>query len=57
MLTCPYFGSSCLQTIGGEIYLSITYVPFETTKQYTAYAPDKHPEAETVKIKIYSDMK
>lgn len=37
--------------------LSVTYVPFETAKQYTAYAPDKHPEAETVKIKIYSDMK
>ena len=43
--------------IDGEIYVSITDVPYETTRQYTAYAPDKHPEAETVKIKIYSDMK
>ena len=40
--------------LGGEIYVSITDVPYETTRQYTAYAPDKHPEAETVKIKIYS---
>lgn len=43
--------------IDGEIYLSITNVPYETTRQYTAYAPDKRPVAETVKIKIYSDMK
>lgn len=43
--------------IDGEIYLSITDVPYETTRQYTAYAPDKHPVAETVKIKIYSDVK
>ena len=43
--------------IDGEIYVSITDVPYETTKQYTAYAPDKHPVAETVKIKIYSDIK
>lgn len=43
--------------LGGEIYVSITDVPYETTRQYTAYAPDKHPVAETVKIKIYSDMK
>ena len=40
-----------------EIYVSITDVPYETTRQYTAYAPDKHPVAETVKIKIYSDIK
>ena len=43
--------------IDGEIYLSITNVPYETTRQYTAYATDKHPVAETVKIKIYSDVK
>ena len=43
--------------IDGEIYLSITNVPYETTRQYTATAPDKHLEAETVKIKIYSDVK
>ena len=43
--------------IDGEIYISITDVPYETTRQYTAYAPDKHPETETVKIKIYSDIK
>lgn len=43
--------------IDGEIYVSITDVPYETTRQYTAYAPDKHPVAETVKIKIYSDVK
>ena len=43
--------------IDGEIYLSITNVPYETTRQYTATAPDKHPVAETVKIKIYSDVK
>ena len=43
--------------IDGEIYLSITNVPYETTRQYTATAHDKHPEAETVKIKIYSDVK
>ena len=40
--------------IDGEIYVSITDLPYETTRQYTAYAPDKHPVAETVKIKIYS---
>lgn len=40
--------------LGGEIYVSITDVPYETTRQYTAYAPDKHPLAEKVKIKIYS---
>ena len=38
--------------LGGEIYVSITDVPYETTRQYTAYAPDKHPVAETVKIRI-----
>ena len=38
--------------LGGEIFVSITDVPYETTRQYTAYAPDKHPEAETVKIRI-----
>ena len=43
--------------LGGEIFVSITDVPYETTRQYTAYAPDKHPEAETVKIKVYSDIK
>ncbi len=43
--------------IDGEIYVSITDVPYETTRQYTAYAPDKQPVAETVKIKIYSDIK
>ena len=43
--------------LGGEIFVSITDVPYETTRQYTAYAPDKHPVAETVKIKIYSDVK
>ena len=43
--------------IDDEIYVSITDVPYETTRQYTAYAPDKHPVAETVKIKIYSDVK
>lgn len=43
--------------LGGEIFVSITDVPYETTKQCTAYAHDKHPVAETVKIKIYSDMK
>lgn len=40
--------------LGGEIFVSITDVPYETTRQYTAYAPDNRPEAETVKIKIYS---
>lgn len=40
--------------LGGEIFVSITDVPYETTRQYTASAPDKHPVAETVKIKIYS---
>lgn len=40
--------------LGGEIFVSITDVPYETTRQYTAYAPDKRPVAETVKIKIYS---
>ena len=43
--------------IDGEIFVSITDVPYETTRQYTAYAPDKRPVAETVKIKIYSDIK
>ena len=49
--------SKDIADIDGEIYISITNVPYETTKQYTAYAPDKHPETETVKIKIYSDIK
>lgn len=40
--------------IDGEIFVSITNVPYETTRQYTATAPDNRPEAETVKIKIYS---
>ena len=43
--------------IDGEIFVSITDVPYETTRQYTAYALDKHPVAEKVKIKIYSDIK
>ena len=38
--------------LGGEIFVSITDVPYETTRQDTAYAPDKHPVAETVKIRI-----
>ena len=38
--------------LGGEIFVSITDVPYETTRQYTAYAPDNRPEAETVKIRI-----
>lgn len=38
--------------LGGEICISITDVPYETTRQYTAYAPDKRPVAETVKIRI-----
>ena len=38
--------------LGGEIFVSITDVPYETTRQYTAYAPDKQPVAETVKIRI-----
>lgn len=38
--------------LGGEICISITDVPYETTRQYTASAPDKHPVAETVKIRI-----
>lgn len=38
--------------IDGEIFVSITDVPYETTRQYTAYAPDKRPVAETVKIRI-----
>ena len=38
--------------IDGEIYISITDVSYETTRQYTAYAPDNRPEAETVKIRI-----
>lgn len=49
--------SKDIADIDGEIYVSITDVPYETTRQYTAYAPDKHPVAETVKIKIYSDIK
>ena len=43
--------------IDGEIFVSITDVPYETTRQYTAYALDKHPVAEKVKIRIYSDIK
>lgn len=43
--------------LGGEMYIRITDIPYEATRQYTATAPDKHPEAETVKIKIYSDIK
>ena len=43
--------------LGGEIFVSITDVPYETTRQYTASAPDNRPEAETVKIRIYSDIK
>lgn len=46
--------SKATADIDGEIYISITDVPYEISRQYTAYAPDKHPEAETVKIKIYS---
>ena len=38
--------------LGGEIFVSITDVPYETTREYTAYAPDKRPVAETVKIRI-----
>jgi len=38
--------------LGGEIFVSITDVPYETTRQYTASAPDKRPVAETVKIRI-----
>lgn len=38
--------------LGGEIFVSITDVPYETTRQYTASAPDKHPVAEMVKIRI-----
>ena len=38
--------------LGGEIFVSITDVPYETTRQYTAYAPDKRQVAETVKIRI-----
>lgn len=38
--------------IDGEICIGITDVPYETTRQYTASAPDKHPVAETVKIRI-----
>ena len=49
--------SKDIADIDGEIYISITDAPYETTRQYTAYAPDKHPETETVKIKIYSDIK
>ena len=49
--------SKDIADIDGEIYVSITDVPYETTRQYTAYAPDKRPVAETVKIKIYSDIK
>ena len=49
--------SKDIADIDGEIYISITDVPYETTRQYTAYAPDKRPVAETVKIKIYSDVK
>ena len=39
---------------GDEIYVSITDVPYETTRQYTAYAHDKRPVAEMLKIKICS---
>lgn len=38
---------------GGEIYVSITDVPYETTRPYTTYTPDNRPVAETAKIKIY----
>lgn len=38
--------------LGGEIFVSITDVPYETTRQYTASAPDKRPVAEMVKIRI-----
>ena len=38
--------------LGGEIFVSITDVPYETTRQYTASAPDNRPVAETVKIRI-----
>ena len=44
--------SKDIADIDGEIYVSITDVPYETTRQYTAYAPDKRPVAETVKIRI-----
>ena len=49
--------SKDIADIDGEIYICITNVTYETTRQYTAYATDKHPVAETVKIKIYSDIK
>lgn len=44
--------SKDIADIDGEIYISITDVPYETTRQYTAYAPDKRQVAETVKIRI-----
>ena len=43
--------------IDGEICIGITDVPYEITRQYTAYATDNRPKAETVKIKVYSDIK
>ena len=42
--------------LGGEICVSLTDTPYETTRQYTVYALDKHPEIEIVKIKIYIDI-
>lgn len=43
--------------IDGDIYISIIDASCETTKKYTAYALDKRPEEETIKIRIYSDIK
>lgn len=41
----------------GGIVISMTDVPYTAIKHYTAYAPDKHPEQETIEIKIYTDIK
>lgn len=43
--------------IDGEITLSVSDTPDEKVKHYTAFAPDKHPEEETVTIRVFSDMK
>ena len=41
--------------IDDEIYAEITDIPHEIVKNYTSFAPDNHPEAESVIIMICKD--